>query len=243
MSNFSVRLAILASACAALTGCFFFVIPGSVTSSVSDAVTGAHGSNCVATTVKVGDRGRLPDGSIGVVKSLSGTSSRCTDPERPIRAEIVADTALSQASSTYASKLHLNLPADWVSQPLTDKQKTNGWSWYAVNKNIDAGVLFRSATHRGITDMATYVETRRVETKPEATDVALSEVSRVEVSGHSAFRYTVTGTQANGQRFTVLVTFVEGSDEIAQINTWTLAANFDHQRNTMEQLPDKIAGF
>src|SRR6516162_5212248 len=126
MIKFFAGLVILVSACATLTGCFFFfVIPGSVTGSISDAITGAHGSNCVATTVKVGDRVRMADGSIGMVKSLSGTSSRCTNAERPIRAEIVAsaDTAPSQASSTYASNLHLNLSSDWISQPLTDKQK------------------------------------------------------------------------------------------------------------------------
>jgi hypothetical protein len=242
---FVVRFVILALACATLTGCFFFVIPGSVTSSISDAITGAHGSNCVATTVKVGDRVRMANGSIGMVKSLSGTSSRCTDAERPIRAEIVASTdrTPSQASSTYASKLRLNLSGDWTSQPLTDQQKNNGWSWYAANKNIDVGLLFRGATRNGITDMATYVETRRIEMKPQAADAALSEVSRIEVNGHPAFRYTITGTQANGQRVTVLVTFVDGSDEIAQLNTWTLAANFDHQRSVMEQLPENIVGF
>jgi hypothetical protein len=244
MCKLSIRLVILALACPTLSGCFFFfVIPGSVTSSISDAITGAHGSHCVATTVKVGDRVRMADGSIGMVKSLSGTSSRCTDAERPIRAEIVASATStpSQAGSTYASKLRLDLPADWISQPLTDQQKQHGWSWCAVNKNIDVGVLFRGAMRSGITDMATYVETRRIETTEVSESV--SDVSRIDMNGRSAFRFTVTRKAANGQRIKVLITFIEGSDEIAQLNTWTLAANFDHQRNAMEQLPDNIVGF
>ena len=241
-----LALASLTVACAALQGCFFFfLIPGSVTSKISDAVTGAKGANCVATTVKVGDRVRMPDGSVGVVKSLSGTSNRCTDLERPIRAEIVAsaDATSSSAAGSYVSRLRLNLSNDWESQLLTNQQKKNGWSLYAINRNIDVGVLFRAAPHSGITDMATYVETRRIESKPQATDAVMSEVSHIEVNARSAFRYTVTATQPNGSLVTVIVTFIEGSDEIAQLNTWTAAANFDHQKNTMEQLSENIVGF
>ena len=69
-----------------LQGCFFVYIPGSVINGISDGMTGAEGSNCVGSNAKVGDRIRLPDGSTGVVKSLSGTSTRCTDPNLPIRA-------------------------------------------------------------------------------------------------------------------------------------------------------------
>jgi hypothetical protein len=78
-------LGLLVAACALLHGCFFFVIP---IGAISDAMTGAHGSNCVAASVQVGDTVRFPDGTLGMVTSLSGTSSRCTDSQHPIRAEV-----------------------------------------------------------------------------------------------------------------------------------------------------------
>lgn len=75
---------------------FFFWVPGSVTSAVSDAITGDEGENCVAAYVKVGDAIRMPDGSIGTIKSLSGKSVRCNNPAQPIRALIVPETLLQQ---------------------------------------------------------------------------------------------------------------------------------------------------
>src|SRR5476649_346530 len=65
---------------------FFFFLPGKVTGAISDAVTGSEGENCVGPNAKVGDTIRLPGGGQGAVKSLSGTSVRCTTAEFPIRA-------------------------------------------------------------------------------------------------------------------------------------------------------------
>lgn len=71
-----------------LSGCFFVFIPGSLIQKVSDGITGAEGDHCVNSSAKVGDKLTAPDGRIGEVKTLSGTSTRCTDPNRPIRARI-----------------------------------------------------------------------------------------------------------------------------------------------------------
>ena len=71
-----------------LAGCWAVFIPGSVVSGASDSLTGAEGNNCVSATAKIGDRIRLPDGSAGTVKTLSGTSTRCRDSRFPIRAKL-----------------------------------------------------------------------------------------------------------------------------------------------------------
>ena len=68
---------------------FFFLIPGSVINGVADAITGDEGEHCVSRQAKIGDDISLPDGSHLVVKSLSGESSRCSNPARPIRAKLV----------------------------------------------------------------------------------------------------------------------------------------------------------
>lgn len=74
--------------CTQLAGCWFVFIPGSLLQKASDGITGAEGDHCVAATAKVGDRMGLPNGGMGEIKSLSGTSVRCTDPNKPIRARI-----------------------------------------------------------------------------------------------------------------------------------------------------------
>lgn len=84
-----LRIAIILAAATQLAGCFFVFLPGSVTSAVADSVTGAEGQHCVAPNKKVGDVYHYPDGRRATIKSLSGTSVRCTDPARPIRALLV----------------------------------------------------------------------------------------------------------------------------------------------------------
>lgn len=71
-----------------LSGCWFVFIPGSLMQKVSDGITGSEGEHCVPSSAKVGDRIAMPYGGTGEIKSLSGTSVRCTDPQRPIRARI-----------------------------------------------------------------------------------------------------------------------------------------------------------
>lgn len=72
-----------------LQGCWFVFIPGSVTAAITDGLTGATGEHCVSTTAKVGDRYVTQNGTLEIV-SLSGTSSRCQDQFRPIRAKLTA---------------------------------------------------------------------------------------------------------------------------------------------------------
>lgn len=86
-----MRTMVLGLALASLTqlgGCFFFFVPGSLIQKASDGITGAEGDHCVSSSAKVGDRTSMPFGGSGEIKSLSGTSVRCTDPQRPIRARI-----------------------------------------------------------------------------------------------------------------------------------------------------------
>lgn len=88
---------------------FFFFLPGSVTGAVSDAVTGSEGENCVGPNAKVGDNIRLPNGDIKSIKSLSGTSVRCTNPTLPIRALLVSLTSTPTPAQQLSNE---NIKAD-----------------------------------------------------------------------------------------------------------------------------------
>ena len=71
-----------------LQGCWFVFIPGSVITAVGDKLTGAEGSHCVRAGSDVGNS-ILVNGSVHTIQSLSGTSTRCTNPQLPIRALLV----------------------------------------------------------------------------------------------------------------------------------------------------------
>lgn len=86
-----------------LSGCFVF-IPGSVVSKISDGITGDKGEHCVTRAAKVGDKIRDRNfNKVYTVVSLSGTSSRCTNPDYPVRAEMAMEID-RQAVLTDASK-------------------------------------------------------------------------------------------------------------------------------------------
>lgn len=104
-----IRLAIVATSAALLSGCWFVFIPGSVVGAVTDSITGAEGQNCVGANVKVGDRIRTPGGGRATVKSLSGTSIRCTNPEHPIRALLVYDEEYQSQGQPYQDKQNCDL--------------------------------------------------------------------------------------------------------------------------------------
>ncbi len=224
--------------------CFFIYIPGSVISGVSDALTGAEGTHCVGANAKVGDKVRLPGGGVGTIKSLSGTSVRCTNPDIPIRALLVFsdDKATSPAPTPYASKLNLSLPAGWEQKALTEPMVIGNGVFYAINRTTDTGALLSASKREGITDLMEFANTRRANQANRLTDPQQSEVSQIQIGGRKALRFDVTGALKSGQKLTYMMTVIEGATEIGILNTWTTAANFERQKEAMGLLAENVTG-
>lgn len=227
-----------------LQGCWAVFIPGSVVGSVTDSITGAEGANCVGESAKVGDKIRIQNGGVGIVQSLSGTSTRCSDPSMPIRAKIAYNTNPPGAVAAVAplSKLTLALPVGWAQNSLTPEFKSAHGLVYAINRTADIGLLLSATPREGISDFETFTNTRRALQANQLTEVQQSELMKVEVNGQPALRFSVTGVGKSGIRFTYLTTVVEGRSEIALLNTWTSAANFASQRSAMELMSNQITG-
>lgn len=86
---------ILAICCIApfLGGCFFIYLPPSATSAIGDSLTGNTGQHCVGEAAQIGSYVKAPDGRVGKVIKLEGTTSRCGDPRMPIRAVLEFENA------------------------------------------------------------------------------------------------------------------------------------------------------
>jgi hypothetical protein len=220
-------------------GCFFIYIPGSVISGVSDSITGSEGSHCVGPNAKVGDKIRLPGGGIGTVQSLSGTSVRCTNPEKPIRALLVFS---GDKPTPYASKVGLNLPVGWEQKTLTDSMVVRHVVLYAINRTIDAGVLLSAAKREGIIELMEFANTKRANQASRLVDPQQSEISQLEIQGRKAFRFDVTGTLKTGQKLTYMLTIIEGSAELALLTIWASPANFERQKESLAVLANNVVG-
>ena len=143
---------VLASVSSNANAWFFFFLPGSVTGKIADSITGAEGENCVGPNAKVGDTISVPGRGLMTIKSLSGTSSRCTSDVFPIRAMLEPSSAVLTQNTSNA---RIDLPDGWESKPPTDVMKAGGTVLYALNRTIDSGLLLSTAKRSGITDRGT----------------------------------------------------------------------------------------
>lgn len=237
------KILLLAAFTFSLEGCVVW-IPGSVISAVSDSITGSEGSHCVGANAKVGDTIRLPGGGRATVKSLSGTSVRCTNPEMPIRAllEFADGKTVTTTPTPYASKLSLSLSAGWEQKALNESMVIGNGILYATNRTTDTGVLLSATKREGITDLMEFANARKANQANRLTDPKQSEISQIEIGGRKALRFDVTGALKSGLKLTYMMTIIEGSTEIAIVNTWTTAANFERQREALVLLTESVSG-
>lgn len=224
---------------------FFFFLPGSVTGAISDAVTGSEGSNCVGPNAKVGDNIRFPNGSLMVIKSLSGTSSRCTQPEFPIRALLEPSSSPAPtAAPAFTSKAGIDLPDGWAPVELNDKVKAKGYFFQAANRTIDAGLLMSAAKREGITDMLEFAKTKRIAQVAALKDGQGSEIDKILINGLPAWRFEVSGkSPTSGRDLTWLLTFIDAGTEIVDIRAFMFTAGYSSHKEELGHLAYSIKGF
>ena len=216
---------------------FFFYIPGSVIGKIGDAITRSEGEHCVAATAKVGDVLKRPNGNTATIKSLSGTSSRCRNPELPIRALLVFDYSFS-------SKAGMDIPDGFEQKPLTDIQRFNGNLLHAVNSRGKMSFFVSSNKRDASTDsagVAQAIATRMMNTLEEAKTANEEELT---VNGLRALRFEVVGKTKVlfHPRFTYVVTLLEAPQELLVVNAWTPTDEYDKNKETLRQLIYRVSG-
>jgi len=235
---------------------WFFIIPGSLTNAIADAITGEEGFHCVSRSAKVGDVIKTSTGP-GIVKSLSGESSRCsTNLNRPIRALLVPGEGVVAADGKAAgpkppaaaqqptSNARLELSDDWQQKPLVAGQDPKVIVLFAVNKTTNTALTLGTIKRSELGDISVFAKTRQASLAAGLTDTKLSPVEPLKVGQLPAWRYTVSGNikRGNQSAWTYMVTIYEGRDEVVIVNTWTLAANFALQQSEMHRIEDGISG-
>jgi len=234
---------------------WFFFIPGSLTSAISDAITGEEGYHCVSRTTQVGDRIQTGSGP-GIVKSLSGESSRCaTNLNKPIRALLIPAEGLpatvakgadskSPAATKASSNAQLELSDDWQQRPLQAGQDPKVIVLFAVNKTTNTALTLGTIKRSELGDVAVFAKTRQVGLAGNLNDAKLGSIESITVGQLPAWRYTVTGNSKRGNQssWTYMVTIYEGRDEVIIVNTWTTSANFELQQAEMHKIENGLTG-
>ena len=235
---------------------WFFFIPGSLTGAIADAITGEEGFHCVARSVQVGDRIKTGTGP-GIVKSLSGESSRCsTNLNKPIRALLIpAEDLPTPTAKTVESKdpivkekassnAQLELSDEWQQRPLVAGQDPKVVVLYAVNKTTNTALTLGTIKRSELGQVSVFAQTRQATLASNLTDPKLSSIESLRVGQLPAWRYTVTGNSKRGNQisWTYMVTIYEGRDEVIIVNTWTTSVNFELQQAEMHKIENGLSG-
>jgi hypothetical protein len=140
-----------------------------------------------------------------------------------------------------ADKLALALPGGFAMKPLTDTMKNQGAVFFALNRTLDLGVMVSPVRHDGITDLTAFAQTKRANQADRLKEATFTEVTRLEVGGHNAVRYSATGTY-NNVKITYVTTLIEGHDLIVIVNAWAGATNAQQHMPVLEGLADAVSG-
>jgi hypothetical protein len=217
---------------------FFFFIPGSVTGKISDALSGAEGDSCVGPNAKVGDVIKSPTGNTATVKSLSGTSSRCRNPELPIR-------ALLTFNYSFSSKAGMNIPEGFESKPVSEMQRFQGFLLRAENPLTKAGFAVSALPRTATVDAASVATKVEAHMKTLIDDAKTSAEEELTIKGLRALRFEMEGKNKGlfGGTFIYVVTLLEGSTEVLVVNAWApTKADFSKEREELQRLALSVDG-
>jgi hypothetical protein len=245
---------------------FFFFIPGSVTSAISDAITGSEGSNCVGQQVAVGGIVRLSNGGYARVKSLSGTSSRCPDSNMPIRAMLepipLGEKFTPPSGSSVApivsqevnnrpltTEARLELSDDWVQKDIPEALQKRRMVLIAGNKKLGAILYLSTAPQSELLTGEKMAENLLKSQVSKIDNPTASEIAALKINGANAWQFHVSGnlknasaTAAAGTAVTYTDTLYEGDKEIVVLNTVSTTENYERLRPDLFAIENSLTG-
>ena len=196
---------------------------------------------CIATTYKVGDKIASPIGSssYSIVKSLSGTSSRCQVSTNPI-------LATAEMVMGVSPKFQMEVPDDYKAVAINDLTKMNGT------------VLASSSERGGLRELIVFYRQREAIISPEAIMQAtinglatftketpiVKNQEELTINGVKAWRYEVIGTGKTifAPSVTYQLTMLEGDNEYVIVNATTKTANYEEDKQNMYTYAYKVSG-
>ena len=195
---------------------------------------------CLASYAKAGNDVVLPDHRIMRIDALlDGAAAHCHNPDYPVYANLVIDTAPQEVRPSNAK---IDVPDGWREKQLTDVQKAESVVLYAVDDQKHAGVTMSTHVKTGIDDMDAYVARQLTRFIKKLDDSSATLVAKSDINGMHAWRYEISGRLKNGQRVKYLVTNYEGEDELIYLAVWTGSEQFEAEHETFVAVADSLTG-
>lgn len=234
---------VLLICCTSAQAWFFFYLPGAVTGKITDAISGAEGDHCVGADAKVGSQIRLANGEIKIVKSISGTSSRCADAIHPIRALL---EPVNLPSDTSLSKFGIDLPmghGGWTQRTIPDSHKSSGVIFLGSQPTTDAWLSVSSTPRVGNIDLMSLARERLANFRNGMTNANESEIISSKINGIPVLRFNISGQlRSTKNNLTYAWTVFDLPNEVLIVNSWIPTVNWAFEKQTLEKLPERISG-
>ena len=229
--------------CTSAQAWFFFYLPGSVTGKITDAISGAEGEHCVGTDAKVGSQIRLANGEIKIVKSISGTSSRCADAIHPIRALL---ETVNLTSNTGSTNIGIDLPmgqGGWTQRTIPDSHKSKGVIFLGSQPTTDAWLSVSSIPRVGKVDLMVLARDRLATARNGMTNSNESEIISSTINSIPVLRFNISGQLRNTKNnLTYAWTIFDLENEVLIVSSWIPTVNWTFERQTLEKLAERISG-
>lgn len=197
--------------------------------------------SCIATAYKVGDKIPSPIGSssYSIIRSISGSSSRCQVQTNPNLANVEMVIGISP-------KLNMEIPDEYKSNSLTDLNKFNGILLSATSVNGNNRHLFvyfrqkeaivspESIMQAVVTGMTPYFKEAPITKNQE----------ELLVNGIKAWRFEIVGTEKGifSPSLTYQLTMLEGDNEYVIVNAVSKTDNYEDKKQEMYTYAYKVSG-
>ena len=199
------------------------------------------GDICLAPNFKVGDTMPSPIGkdSNAVVKSISGTSSRCKAPN--------INQSTVQFNINTTSKAAIDIPDDYQvrKQPLADLEKFNGTTLITTSKNSSNKgfvVFYRTKDSNVSPENIIQAATNGLTGSATLKDTETKNAEQLTINGMNAWRVEVAAkvNAVFGARVVYQLTLLEGDSEYIVINAYTAESRYEAEKEEMGQLASRV---
>jgi hypothetical protein len=203
-------------------------------------VSNANSDMCIAANSKIGDKLRSASGSqnYALVKSTSGTSSRCQDTNNPILANVELITGASP-------KFTMEVPDEFKAQKMSDIYIFHGIVLGAGSEK-DGRALYvyfrqRETTYPPETLMQATITGLNTSLKEPAI---IKNQEELTINGMKAWRFEAVGTDKAifARSITYQYTMLEGDNEYVIIGATAYTSNYEDKKQEMYTYAYKVSG-
>ncbi len=231
-----------------IANAWFIFIPGSVTSAISDAITGDRGEHCVTRGAQVGDVVSDVAGGRWRVESVSGESIRCGS-DKPIRAMLVPlgaqqaprNETIQKSSSVLPGRYVPSLGSEWRQLQVSASQKDRGVSSRYAHISGSWELNLQSASRVSYA-LSAWSFANFASTFPHGLkDFSETPIQEIEVEGKTIYLRERQGNDSTNGMTRLLWAVFATDDDYVLLEQRSPASEFDSKRERMMALLRNLA--